>query len=123
MADSQLFTIAFEGEDLPLPMCCVDLAALYDYLPGIPEETSEWMWAFTICLDRQRSAPGPEVLHHAGILRRQMDAHRGMLVDALIHSGRDPERVDTLVAGWGRGLGQICRLASEREVCRWRGNN
>jgi hypothetical protein len=121
MSDNGLFTIYFEGEALPEAMCCVDVAALYYYLPDIPEDTQEWLWRFTVCLDKERVADSSEVRRHANLLRERITTNRVGLEAALLELGRDAKWVDEFIGAWQTGLERVCELSQDSETCRWIG--
>ncbi len=113
------FVIRFCDHDLPPAMCYVDVAAMYGYLPDIPDETGEWMWAFTICKGRERTATGQEVQTHCGLLLDLMNANYQDLVNALLRTGRDREEVERACAQWQDGLTKVVSLARAHETCTW----
>jgi hypothetical protein len=118
---SDQFTICFEGQDLTQAMCFVDLGAIYDYVPNIPEDTKDWFWTFTICMDRERSSDSTEVIRHVKILRDGLTAHEDILVRRLVTSDRNEIEAKALITDWVKGLEQICELAADKTTCHWVG--
>ena len=116
-----LFDIVFEGELLPHPLCYVDVCALYDYIPDFPEDTADWLWTFTTCLERRRTDHSQIINKHATAALEAITRNQRCLEDNLIKTGRSKEQIDADIDAWQSGLATIVRHAKAKDACSWIG--
>jgi hypothetical protein len=118
---SEPFPIIFEGTELPLAMCYVDVAALYDYIPNFPEETSEWLWRFTICLDREREDQSKVIQQHVSRTLELIAQHRETLYKRMVAKGRDTDQTKRDIKDWEQGLAAVLTISKNTTPCKWIG--
>ena len=108
----------FEGVDLPQEAIAIDHLGMYDNLPGISEEASEWLWKFCVCVGRTRTDRSDVIRRHA------------IETLELIHRNRRelPERVAkhfdesfeaSFIDRWVDTLEAIIEICGSRDECAW----
>lgn len=110
--------IVFEGVTLPKAALLLDHLGMYDNLPTISEETSEWCWRFTICIGRTRTDASENVVAYASELLNgcRSSKHRLMENFAKHFTGQtEPQFFDE----WIWTLEKITEIARSRDSCSW----
>lgn len=110
--------ILFEGVELPDVCIAIDHLGLHDNLPEMSEATSEWLWRFTVCVGRSRTAESAVILHHCSEALRLTEQFRSRLVTTVpehFQGQFDPVVIDQ----WIGALKTIIEIASTRSECSW----
>jgi hypothetical protein len=115
------FEIVFDGEMLPRPMCYVDLCAVNDFIPDFPEDTADWLWTFTICLEREKAAHSSTIDKHVTTTLEKIEQNRRALTNNLISTGRQKEQVKIDIDAWLSGLKTILAHTKTKDTCSWIG--
>jgi hypothetical protein len=111
--------IEFEGVRLPSFASFLEVASR---ILGLPDETDEWFWRFTICAGRERDAEASVVVHHARALLAALPNSVAPIADELRQRfpGCEPAQI---LDEWRSSLQQIVSLARVRSICRWYGDD
>lgn len=110
--------IIFEGTELPDVTIAIDHLGMHDNLPGISEETSEWLWHFTVCVGRKKTDDSATVLLRATEALNLAKQHRDNLKQTVpkhFQGPLEPEVIDD----WIAALETIVGIASTCESCSW----
>ena len=113
-----LHRIVFEGVSLPKAALLLDHLGMYDNLPGVSEETSEWCWRFTICVGRIRSDSSGNIIHRATELLdlcRRCEHHLCGNFAKHFMGEAEPQFYDE----WIRTLETMIKIARDRDMCEW----
>lgn len=109
--------IFFEGVELHGVMIAVDHLGLYDNLPEMSEETSIWLWRFTICVGVIREDSSASVVNAVSETLELIQRFRGRLLKTL--PDHYPGFQEEVLEAWRQSLEQILCLAEERAHCKW----
>ena len=115
----KMHIIEFEGVRLPEFASFLEIASK---ILGLPDETDEWFWRFTICAGRGRDADASVVTHHARALLDVLPSSVAPLADELRQRFPECEPVHILDE-WRSSLQQIISLADGRSICHWYGDD
>jgi hypothetical protein len=115
----QMHVIEFEDVRLPTFASFLEIASK---ILGLPDETDEWFWRFTICAGRQREAEASVVTHHARALLDALPSSVAPIADELRQRFPDCEPAQILDE-WRSSLRQIISIAGERSICHWYGDD
>jgi hypothetical protein len=115
----KMHVIEFESIRLPAFASFLEIASK---ILGLPDETDEWFWRFTICAGRRREAEASVVTYHARALLDALPSSVAPIADELRQRFPDCEP-DQILDEWRSSLQQIISLAVGRSICHWYGDD
>src|ERR1051325_5646479 len=88
----KMHIIEFEGVRLPSFASFLEVASM---ILGLPDETDEWFWRFTICAGGERDAEASVVARHARVLLDALPSSVAPIADELRQRfpGCEPTRI------------------------------
>lgn len=110
--------IVFEGVELPGVAIAIDHLGMYGNLPGLPENTSDWLWRFTICVGVNKAASSEEIIQHASCTLELAEKHREDLLHSVPKQYGSEFDSDVLDA-WLWTLRELITIAQTRTTCQW----
>jgi len=110
--------IIFEGHELPKAALHLDHLGMYGNLPGISDETSEWLWRFPICLGHTREDSSDRVIRYASETLQLCLQHKDhLLANFAAHFAGKLEPV--FYDDWVWCLNHMISIAKDRPQCHW----
>ena len=88
-------------------------------LEEIPDETSEWLWRFTICDGTENVELADTAIKHATIALSLLLSNRKSF-EKNVSNKLGNRFVTETVNGWIKSLEIIIEEASKREMCHWK---
>lgn len=110
--------IIFEGFTLPDTIIAIDHLGMYDNLPEMSEETSVWLWRFTICVGMPRSERSEIILRHTSETRDLINRFRERLLRT-VPAQYQGTFTEAILDSWVVALQTIMNIAADRVECTW----
>lgn len=110
--------IIFEGVELPPEAIAIDHLGMYDNLPGISAEASEWLWQFCICVGRPRTEQSDIIRRHAIETLELVNRNRSEL-PARVARQFDESFEDSIIETWIESLETMIEIGATTNECTW----
>ncbi len=110
--------IIFEGIELSPISIAIDHLGMYDNLPELSDECSEWLWRFTTCHGLMMKEPAEKVRQMAVEALSQVQNNKDHLVNNVPRLF-DGEFTETHLNMWVDDLEKILSLTRDRDTCHW----
>ena len=110
--------IYFEGVEMPNGARVIEHLGLYNNLPEISQETTDWLWRFTICVGRTRVDSSTTIIRACRETLSLLQLHRAHLkVHFPKHFSGEP--LPGFFDEWVWSLEHMETVAKGREMCEW----
>ena len=111
-------SIRFENVVLSPISIAIDHLGMHNNLPGISEQSSRWLWSFTICRGRKKSDSSRNILAVTGEVLGLIEQNKHSLV-ASAQPHFDGFFTTRELEMWTADLKAIDRIARTRDECTW----
>lgn len=111
-------SIIFEGVALPDTVISIDHLGMYDNLPEMSEETSLWLWRFTICVGMPRSDRSEIVLRHVSETLDLITRFRSRLL-LTVPAQYQGLFTEDVLDSWAMALRTMLDIAAGQTQCTW----
>jgi phenylpropionate dioxygenase-like ring-hydroxylating dioxygenase large terminal subunit len=110
--------IIFEGVELSPISIVIDQLGMYGVLPGLSEETSKWLWHFTICHGVKNTDSTDNVIKHVKETLSILNAEHGHVLET-VSKIFDGDFSEDFLDLWVCDLTNILNASKNKSTCTW----
>jgi len=111
-------SIIFEGVELSPISIAIDHLGMHGNLPRLSEESSKWLWRFTICRGVKNEESSERIKRHIGEVISLAKVHKNHLLKN-VPLRFDGNFTEIHLKMWMNDLETILSLSEDKTVCHW----